>query len=357
MSFDVKQLLVDVFEPHNDEKVIILIDWPHDEIMDHAEWQERREMAVEWHDAFTSLDLHVEPIITFDATGSNNAELPEFGRMKNKPVRILDMLADANIVIAMTEFSASAPLAMQAVKSEGRLRIASMPGVTRRMETTALAENYQTLAQHVYILAKRLTRAVAADITFSTGHRVHLDLRYRSGCEDNGHCPPGTKKPLINLPSGEAFIVPYEGEREGAPSLTAGEIPMVSHGEQVVLHIKENKIHAVKGEGQEATRLTAFFREDPARANVAELGLGCNSKAVVTGNLLEDEKAGLHWAYGRSEHLGGITDPNAFRSPKNVIHMDIVYTGGCPIGTQSLTFTYPNGQTEIIMQDNKYVLW
>jgi len=343
MSFDVKQLLADVFEPRRDEKVIILIDQPHDDITDHEEWQERREMAVEWRDGFISLGLHVEPIITFQATGANNAELPEFGVMEDERVRISDRLATANIVIAMTEFSATAPLAMQAMRSGGRLRVASMPGVTRRMETTALAEDYHALATRVHVLAERLTRAVSADLTFSTEHQVHLDLRHRSGCEDNGHCPPGAKKPLINLPSGEAFIVPYEGELEGVPA--------------------ENKIHTVTGEGPEAQRLAAFFKEDPARANVAELGLGCNSRAVVTGNLLEDEKAGLHWAYGRSEHhwaygrsehLGGITGPDAFLSPKNVIHMDVVYTGGCPIGTRLLTFTYPDGETETIMRDNEY---
>ena len=28
--------------------------------------------------------------------------------------------------------------------------------------------------------------------------------------------------------------------------------------------------------------------------------------AEVTGCVLEDEKAGFHWAFGRSDHLGGV---------------------------------------------------
>jgi len=48
-----------------------------------------------------------------------------------------------------------------------------------------------------------------------------------------------------------------------------------------------------------------FFAENDTRRNIAELGIGCNPKAVITGNILEDEKVGLHIAYGMSSHLGG----------------------------------------------------
>jgi hypothetical protein len=55
---------------------------------------------------------------------------------------------------------------------------------------------------------------------------------------------------------------------------------------------------------------------------------------------LEDEKVGLHVAYGTSAHLGG----------KSKWHtLDIVYAKGCPIEGKSLTlFDEKEAGTEII---------
>ena len=43
-------------------------------------------------------------------------------------------------------------------------------------------------------------------------------------------------------------------------------------------------------------RARSFFAADPMRGNIAEMAFGCNDDAKVTGNILEDEKAGFHWA-------------------------------------------------------------
>ena len=43
------------------------------------------------------------------------------------------------------------------------------------------------------------------------------------------------------------------------------------------------------GPDPQAESLRAFLLADPARANIAELGLGCNERAVVQGNVLEDD--------------------------------------------------------------------
>ena len=77
----------------------------------------------------------------------------------------------------------------------------------------------------------------------------------------------------------------------------------------------------------------------------------------MTGNVLEDEKAGFHWAYGRSEHLGGVMGPGHFKSPATVVHHDIVYAAGCPIGIRSLALTYPDRSSEVIMRDNRYCIF
>jgi leucyl aminopeptidase (aminopeptidase T) len=226
------------------------------------------------------------------------------------------------------------------------------------MEQSALAADYSVVGPRTHVLAERLTKAEAADVVFETGHTFTFDLRHRIGHADDGLCTPDKKGfRLINLPSGEAFIVPYEGEKPDEPSRSQGEIPVRREGETAFLRVEANRITSIEGHGKFPDYLRRHFDEDPARRNIAELGLGCNGNAIVTGNVLEDEKAGFHWAYGRSEHLGGVVGPGNFKSPATVVHHDIVYAAGCPIGVRSLTLHYPDKTSEIIMRDNRYTIF
>ena len=43
------------------------------------------------------------------------------------------------------------------------------------------------------------------------------------------------------------------------------------------------------------------------------------------GELLLDEKLGLHIAFGRSDHFGGQVGAKNFSSPEKVVHIDRVY--------------------------------
>ena len=87
--------------------------------------------------------------------------------------------------------------------------------------------------------------------------------------------------------------------------------------------------------------LMKFFAENESRRNIAELGIGCNPKAVITGNVLEDEKVGLHIAYGMSSHLGGKIDSD--------MHQDTCYSKGCPVEGITVTLINRDGsKTEII---------
>jgi hypothetical protein len=84
--------------------------------------------------------------------------------------------------------------------------------------------------------------------------------------------------------------------------------------------------------------------------NIAEVAIGCNDRAVVTGNTLEDEKAGFHWAYGRSDLFGGRIGVEDFSSPDKVRHVDLVYARGNPIVCTRFDFLFLDGtrQTAII---------
>jgi leucyl aminopeptidase (aminopeptidase T) len=123
----------------------------------------------------------------------------------------------------------------------------------------------------------------------------------------------------------------------------------------VRLRVNQNRVEEVIGETAASRKLRDFLLADPARSNVAELGLGCNPKARVWGNVLEDEKAGPHIALGRSEHLGGITGPDAFNDPRHVWHEDFVFARESPIQIRRLTLVDAAGQRTPLFVDGSYV--
>ena len=357
--FDLEKLLVDVFAPQPGERVLVMADLPHGDLRDSEAWADRRAMAAEWQSAFQQLGekrgFTVHALLKYAATGAHGAALPDEGEMDGEKVRLEDILSETNIAVALTEYSATAPL-IGFMNTLPGLRAASMPGISRKMEGTALSADYTDVARKSHMLADGLGRAMGAKVRFSTGHEVYFDLRHRKAEADDGQLHADkTGVRLINLPSGEACIAPYEGELEGQPSKTAGMIPADYGGEQVIYRVRENHIEEIIGDGPKAGEMRDYFAVDEARRNIAELGLGCNDKAVISGSVLEDEKVlGMHWAYGLSQHIGGVTGPAQFSDPKHVVHQDIVYPKGGSVEIASLAVEYEDGATEEIIKDAEY---
>ena len=81
------------------------------------------------------------------------------------------------------------------------------------------------------------------------------------------------------------------------------------------------------GQGPRAAAERREIAAEPAYANVAELGLGILGDYGVrpVGEILLDEKLGLHIAFGRSDHFGGSVGARDFTSPERVVHIDRVY--------------------------------
>ncbi len=361
-SFDLQKLLIDVFDPQPGEKVLVMMDLPHGALADHEGWTERREMAEEWHSAFKGIErdlgISIHPLLTYAATGAHSGPLPDEGEMDGQPIRLEEILADTNIVVALTEFSATAPL-VEYTEQFPNLRAASMPMVSRGMEQTALAADYAEVARKAQILRAKLDQAEGASVVFSTGHEMYFDLRYRMAHADDGQLHADKDgAPVINLPSGEAYMAPYEGELEGEPSQTEGILPVMLGDELVLARVEENRIVEVIGDGPEADEAREYLATDDALRNVAELGLGCNDKAVITGNVLEDEKVmGMHWAFGLSGHIGGRVGPEDFSDPSHIEHRDWVYPNGGAIEIASLVLEYEDGTSEEIIKDGAYAIF
>lgn len=364
-AFDLQKFLVDVFEPVAGERAVVVVDRPVPGVPDNDAWRERRAMAASWRDGLASLGTQIGfatlPLVSFPATGRNGADFPAEGEAAERTISLAGVLGESSLLLAMTEFSMTAALCDVCKRRPGAdvFRAASMPGVQKWMEESSLAADYREVARRCRLLKTAFQGADHAAVVFSTGHRCRFDLRHRVCEADDGylHRDKNDDIPVINLPSGETFEVPYEGEREGDPSRTAGELPVHEDGQTVVFRVEANRIVEVVGKGSVADRYRSSFAVDPARGNVAEVAFGCNDDARVTGNVLEDEKAGFHWAYGRSDHLGGTVGLATFRSPEHVVHQDIVYAKGSPIAVASAELVQASGHRIAVIRDGAYVLW
>ena len=354
MAFQLEQFFVDVFAPQSSDVLTIMCDLPHSEVQDNPAWQERRAMASAWHQQITAFaqnyGLRVNPIFTYEATGAHARDLPELGQSEGNTVRLEDVVRDSTILISMPQFSATAPLLVFTKKYE-HLRVASMPLVSKAMEETGLSADYNKVARTCAHLAPLFEEADGIEVTFSTGHICFFDKSdHKPVRQDNGRLHPGKEVfRLRNFPSGEVFVVPNEIPE----SKTIGEIPVSYGSETAVFVVERNQIVYVRGEGPMATQKRQEFREEKALRNVAEVAIGCNDKAVVTGNLLEDEKAGFHWAYGRSDFLGGTVSPKDFSAPDKVLHQDIVYAKGNPILCKCFDFIFPDGTRKTAIIDGR----
>jgi hypothetical protein len=225
-----------------------------------------------------------------------------------------------------------------------------------------LRVDYGEVGRRVAALKDRLDRAEEAEIEFIKDglepHRMLFDLRFRTAHESSGRFPK--KGAAGNLPSGEAYIVPYEGGR-GPASRTRGELPVEFSGEVLVFAVESNRARAVR---PAATLGPAWKDEadhllrEPAYGNMAELGFGVLADFGIgpVGEILLDEKLGLHVAFGRSDHFGGETGPSAFSRPEEVVHIDRIYIPATQprIAVYSVVLRYPDGPEEVIMLDGRY---
>ncbi len=371
-SEELTSLFKSVFPDINKkEKMAILIDYPINIDNDNNDWIERRIMAFEW---YKSLKKNINKsgysdinLIGYKETGSNNADLPDevyiinddFNEIeiksKNKKM-IEDIYNEYTLYIALTEFSATAPLKINAKKYG--FRATTMPGFNKKM-IPALKIDYNEVSRRVNKIKELLDNAIACEVIFNTGsekYEILFDLRFRKAHSSSGRFPnPSTAG---NLPSGEAYIVPYEGERENIKSKTTGIIPVEINNEIVLYEIVENRALKILSKGKESKKEQEHLIREPAYGNIAELGFGVlNDFGLKPINeILLDEKLGFHIAFGRSEHFGGIVGPDDFSRPSEVIHLDRIYLKEVQpnIIVKELKLVFENKEELILIKNNNY---
>jgi leucyl aminopeptidase (aminopeptidase T) len=215
------------------------------------------------------------------------------------PPAVAAALLAAQVFIAPTTRSLSHTRARKAA-SESGARGATLPGVTSDMLARLMTADLPTLQRRSAALASLLSESGEAHFTCPLGSDMRFDLRGREGIPDDGDLTaPGA---FGNLPCGEGFIAPLSGEGRFKPATIAG----IGFARDTTITVEQGRLTQATGAAGE--RLLATLTQAGAQGtNLAELGIGTNEQATLTGNILEDEKilGTVHVAFGASAGIGG----------------------------------------------------
>ncbi len=230
---------------------------------------------------------------------------PEASRHgEEPPPAVADAMAGATVVFAPTSYSISHTQARAAATERG-VRIATMPGITEEIFRRALAVDYEELKRAGHAIAARLTAAATCRVRSPAGTDVVLALDGRTGTSDDGDLRE--RAAFGNLPAGEGYISPLE---------TSGEGTIVFDGSIGGYGLLEEPLWLTLSGGRivEAGGAAAAWLLETLDAggehgrSIAELGIGTNPAAQLSGNILEDEKVKgtIHLAFGTSASIGGV---------------------------------------------------
>ncbi len=230
------------------------------------------------------------------------------------PPPIAAALAACDVFIAPASRSLSHTKARKRASDRGA-RGATMPTVTADMLARLMDIDFDLLRARSHAVAELLDAADEAHVTCPRGTDLRLDLGGRRGLADDGDLTaPGA---FGNLPCGEGFISPAGGEGTIATRSIAS-LGLVQ-GHPAHLTVEGGRLTQATGpEGERLLELLTGAGEQGT--NLAELGVGTNDKARLTGNILEDEKmlGTVHVAFGASAGIGGTVDVP--------IHLDTMVT-------------------------------
>jgi leucyl aminopeptidase (aminopeptidase T) len=138
-------------------------------------------------------------------------------------------------------------------------------------------------------------------------------VRGRDGRNDDGDLrAPGA---FGNLPAGEAYVAPVEVEGEGVIVFDGSVAGFGLLDEPMTVELFGGRL--VSASGKAGVWLERYLDGGDGRT-VAELGIGTNPAATLTGIVLEDEKimGTAHVAFGSSAGIGGIVQAS--------VHVDSV---------------------------------
>lgn len=229
------------------------------------------------------------------------------------PEETANEMLNYELVFCLTKHSLTHTVARKNANAKG-ISVITMPGITEDMFLHgAMSADYSKVEAETMEMTGKLTEAKTVTIRTGKNYELVIPVQGRDGVPSTGvFREPGASG---NLPSGEAYIAPPEGEAEGTIEINGSiaGIGLLEH--PVVLTIEKGRL--VNATGTDGETLLTLLGDGDGRY-LCELGIGTNHAARLTGNILEDEKAynTIHIAFGSNHTFGGTIKTN--------VHIDCV---------------------------------
>lgn len=230
------------------------------------------------------------------------------------PAAVAQAILRADACFAATDMSLSHTRARLAGTARGG-RFASLPTVTRDIFERAIGVDYVAMTRRGAAIAELITRADSVRVTSPQGTDVTLSVRGREGRNDDGDLRAAGA--FGNLPAGEGYVAPVETEGDGVLVFDGS---VAGHGlleEPMEVRLAGGRLVSASGRAGAWLEATLDAGGEQGR-RVAELGIGTNPAATLSGVVLEDEKiiGSAHVAFGSSAGIGGVVQSS--------VHVDAI---------------------------------
>lgn len=219
-------------------------------------------------------------------------------------------MLDYDIIIAPLKYSITHTRAVDRVIKKGG-RVVTMPGITKDIFMRAVPVDYGELEKTGSRIKAALESGNNIRITTKAGTDITMEMvegRKIHTCD--GVVNPGK---VNNLPDGEVAIAPKEGASNG---IIVFDVSSLNTRLKKPFKAVVKDGFAISCENKKIWNILTGVENG---TNLAELGIGINPKARITGNILEDEKVRgtAHIAFGTSAALGGLIQTD--------VHLDSVF--------------------------------
>ncbi len=247
--------------------------------------------------------------------------------------------AVADIIIALSNNSTS-HTNFRKLACHAGARFASLPHFDPEMFGTSMTVDWHSLSKRTARLVEAINRAEWVRVECPNGTAMHICKKGRHAEGDDGLLTADGA--FGNLPAGEAYLAPLEGESHGTMVIEWG--PTAKLTNPLTVTIAGGQVVRIDGDDPLRQRLETKFADNPNCRNLAELGIGTNDKASRPDNVLEAEKilGTIHLALGDNTGFGGIT-----AAP---FHEDYVFY------QPTVTLILADGSEEIILDNGQLQL-